>query len=201
MERNISATSVPLREEHKAATRQRILRALTDLLAEGHPATLSIPAVAARSGVSIPTIYRYFPTKEALLDGAARFGEELVLGGTEEAPELGTIDRWLRNTWTQMLPILPLVKSQHLSPVGRDVRRRRGHHRSEQLRTSLQNSGIDPGTVEGQRLEALIALLISSSTLLQLHETQGVPLDAAIAYTSWAIDQLRDASTRTEEPS
>src|SRR5919202_2146998 len=85
-----------LRQEHRAATRRRILRAVIDLLAEHHPAALSMPAVAARSAVSIPTIYRYFPTKEALLDAAAMFGLESRWLGI--AVDLSAIDRWVEQT-------------------------------------------------------------------------------------------------------
>jgi AcrR family transcriptional regulator len=197
---NVSDDATPLRDAHRAATRRRILRAVSDLLAEEHPAALSIPAVAARSGVSVPTIYRYFPTKEALLDAVGTFGEELVWGGgSVEQLDVGAIDRWVQETWSRMLRILPLVKAQHMSPVGRDVRRRRGEQRGKELRASLRANGIDPASETGRRLEALAGLLISSSALIQLHDTQGVPLEQAAAYASWAIKELLAATTREEQ--
>ena len=60
-----------LRDAHKNATRSRIVRAVADLVAEAHPASISVPAVAKRAGVGVATVYRYFPTKEALLDASA----------------------------------------------------------------------------------------------------------------------------------
>jgi AcrR family transcriptional regulator len=197
MVRAISEGGPTLREEHKAATRQRILRAVTELLADHHPAALSIPAVAARSGVSIPTIYRYFPTKEALLDAAAMFG--LESRGLGIAVDLSAIDRWVQQTWSELQKNLPLVKAQHMSAVGQDMRRRRGEQRATEVRAGLRNSGIDPSSDAGRRLEALVTLLISSSAFLQLHDTQGVPPDEAIDYASWAIRELLAATTR-EEP-
>ena len=47
------------------------MRAVSDLVANDHPAAISVPAVAERAGVGVATVYRYFPTKEALLDAAA----------------------------------------------------------------------------------------------------------------------------------
>jgi AcrR family transcriptional regulator len=199
---NVSEGSLALRDEHKAATRQRILRAVTELLAEEHPATLSIPAVAARANVSVPTIYRYFPTKEALLDAAATFGEELVMRGVKlDTLDLGSIDRWVHETWTQSFEILPLIEAQHLSPVGRDVRRRRTARRTAEVRTTLREHGFTPDSEAGRRLQALITLLISSSALIQLHDTQGLPLEAAVTDATWAIKQLLIATTREEEQS
>src|ERR687885_2316849 len=135
MGRGASDPAPTLREEHRAATRQRILRAVTQLLAEHHPAALSVPAVAARSGVSVPTIYRYFPTKEALLDAAAMFG--LEARGPGIAVDLTAIDRWVDQTWSELQKNLVLVKAQHLSALGQGMRRRRGEQRASEIRASL----------------------------------------------------------------
>jgi AcrR family transcriptional regulator len=194
MSGQVAPALAPLREEHKAATRQRILRAVVELLAEGHPASLSVPAVAARSGVSIPTIYRYFPTKEALLDAAAMFG--LEARGLGIAADLSSIDRWVDQTWSELQKNLVLVKAQHLSALGQDMRRRRGEQRASEIRASLGAIGIDADSDAGRRLEALIGLLISSSAFLQLRETQGIPPDRAISYASWAISQLVAATAQ-----
>jgi AcrR family transcriptional regulator len=185
-----------LRDEHKAATRRRILRAVVDLLADHHPAALSVPAVSTRSGVSIPTIYRYFPTKEALLDAAAMFG--LEDRGPGIAVDLRAADRWVHQSWTALQQNLPMVRAQHLSAVGQEMRRHRGEQRASEIRVSLRDNGIDPDSERGRRLEALVTLLISSSAFLQLHETQGLSPDTAIAYTSWAIRHLLGATARGE---
>jgi AcrR family transcriptional regulator len=193
---SISEVVPTLRDQHKTATRQRILRAVTELLADHHPAALSIPAVAARSGVSIPTIYRYFPTKEALLDAAAMFG--LESRGLGIAVDLSAVDAWVQQTWSELQNNLPMVKAQHMSALGQEMRRRRGEQRGTEVRASLRNNGIDPDSDAGRRLEALVTLLISSSAFLQLHDTQGVPPQEAIAYASWAIRELLAATTRKE---
>src|SRR5262245_3477563 len=55
-----------LRAAQAAQTREVILDALVRVLAHG-VADLSIPALAREAGVSIPTVYRHFPTKRDLL--------------------------------------------------------------------------------------------------------------------------------------
>ncbi|MDH2390610.1 helix-turn-helix domain containing protein [Streptomyces sp. HNM0663] len=50
----------------------RILRATVELLAEGGTAGVSVDAVAARAGVSRPTVYRRWKDRTELI--AARFG-------------------------------------------------------------------------------------------------------------------------------
>src|SRR6516162_1493556 len=70
----------PLRAEQQELTRQRILESVVEEL-EARPAEeLSFPSIAERARVSERTVYRHFPTKEALLDAfwqwwiAGRFG-------------------------------------------------------------------------------------------------------------------------------
>src|SRR5215472_671353 len=56
----------PLRDERVVQTRERILEALVQVLARNGIAELSIPLVAREAQVSIPSVYRYFPTKKDL---------------------------------------------------------------------------------------------------------------------------------------
>lgn len=48
-------------------SKQRILAACRDLLREGGPSALTIDSVVERSGVSRMTIYRHWPSREALV--------------------------------------------------------------------------------------------------------------------------------------
>jgi AcrR family transcriptional regulator len=67
-----------LREQQAGRTREKILEALAGLLREGEMEELSYNLVAERAGVSVPTIYRYFPSRKALFDGLDQWlGREL----------------------------------------------------------------------------------------------------------------------------
>lgn len=57
------------RAEQKQATRERILAALVEVVNHDGVHAFSVQAVADRAGVSHRTVYRHFPTREALLDG------------------------------------------------------------------------------------------------------------------------------------
>src|SRR5436309_7693915 len=68
-----------LGEQYAESTRERILGAVAELLERGEAEELTVPAVAEASGVSLRTIYRYYPTREALLEAAGRWiGDELL---------------------------------------------------------------------------------------------------------------------------
>jgi AcrR family transcriptional regulator len=64
------------------SVRDRLLEAAGRVLADSGPRSLHLSAVAAEAGVSRPTLYAYFPTKQHLLGAVAvyekaRFNEEL----------------------------------------------------------------------------------------------------------------------------
>src|SRR5207237_6288417 len=53
-------------EARRAETRERIVSAALDQLAEGGYASASVQAVASRAGVATGSVYRYFPSKSDL---------------------------------------------------------------------------------------------------------------------------------------
>src|SRR5256885_914009 len=78
-----------LRRQQADLTRRRILDTVRDLLMESRT-SFSIPEIAARAGVSEPTIYRHFPNRDALLEAlAAGKRQKKPRLVDEEAPERG----------------------------------------------------------------------------------------------------------------
>src|ERR687886_2239367 len=57
----------PLRAEQMERPRERILEAAAEQLLEEGIEELSLPRAARRARVSVPTAYRHFSTKEALM--------------------------------------------------------------------------------------------------------------------------------------
>jgi AcrR family transcriptional regulator len=185
-----------LRSEQRALTRGRIVRAVSDLIATDHPANISVPAVAARAGVGVATVYRYFPTKEALLDGAA---EGAVSPAAAQLPRsFAEVGPALRSVWGELEHQLPLVRNQLASPAGRDLHRRRWERRHAVMQSYLAREGIDPTSPEGRRLLGVADVLTSSTALLELHDKAGVPVDDAADWCAWALEVLLDATAREE---
>ena len=83
------ATGRPsLAARHADHTRQWIIDAATDLLEENGSNALTNAAVAERAGVSERTVYRYFATRDALLDEiAAAVSQRLETPGVPQTPE------------------------------------------------------------------------------------------------------------------
>jgi AcrR family transcriptional regulator len=183
-----------LRDAHRATTRRLILDATADLLSREHPAVLSMSAVAKRAGVSEATLFRYFPSKEALLDALSLRGDEqsrASVGGGR--PSLAELPDYLRRLWPELARDLPLFRAQLLSPVGRDVRRRRLERRTAEIAATLREGGIDLDGTDGSRLAAVVQLLGSSAALLELHDAMGLPVETAADAIAWAVGELIDA--------
>lgn len=185
-----------LRDRQRALTERTILSAVLELVAEGAPDRLSVPAVSRRSGVSVATIYRYFPTKEALLDAAAWVPASQAEALRPDRYYGAGFRDYLAALWTGFADNLPLVRRQVASTAGREMRATRlevGRHR---LGRELAELGVDPGSDAGQRLVSLCLLLGGSLALLELHDRQGIPVEQAADEVTWAAQVLLDATRR-----
>jgi len=189
-----------LRDAHKRATRERIVRAVADLVAEAHPAAVSVPAVAKRAGVGVATVYRYFPTKEALLDASAMvLGDDSKLTSLDAMPtSFEEVTNVLPEQFAAIARNIAIARNQLASPLGRQLRQVRWEAKQVAVAKALDGSGIDPTSPEGQRFAAVADVLTSSTAVLELHDKAGIPIDVAADHVLWALSVLEQA---TKEPS
>ena len=82
------ATTAEALTQSQAARRQRVLAAALQLGAEGGYDAVQMRDVASTAGVALGTIYRYFPSKDALLAAAmVQWMEDLEQRVTQKAPK------------------------------------------------------------------------------------------------------------------
>ena len=125
-----------LRRRHSELTRDLILRTVAELLEEGDAAELAVPEVARRSGVSLRTVYRYFPSREQLIAAAGEWIGVNVVGGRiptllDEVPQVYAENaaRWDEHP--------RLVEAMALSRGANSLRSIRRQERLARLRDSL----------------------------------------------------------------
>lgn len=82
------------REETKQQTRARILHAARKEIAERGGVGLSMRAVARGSDLVSSAVYRYFPSREALLTAMIIESYEHLAGALGEAPGGSSAERW-----------------------------------------------------------------------------------------------------------
>src|SRR4051794_6954491 len=77
-------------EARRAQTRERILRAAHDLVAEGGFAAAPVAAVAARAGVATGSVYRHFSSKADLFAEVFRRAAQREVDAVAQAGALAT---------------------------------------------------------------------------------------------------------------
>ena len=181
--------STSLRDQHAAVTRERILAAVADLLERGDADELTVPAVAEASGVSLRTVYRYYPTREALLEAAGRWiGDELLrhpypsdLDEVADLYEAGCRDFEERPG---------LVRALALSQLGRSVRGYRRRERLETIGQALRSELTGLSSEELRRAEAVLAYLHNVLAYTTLREESGLAGEEIGEAIGWAIRTL-----------
>jgi AcrR family transcriptional regulator len=189
-----------LRDEQRALTRQKVLAAVLDLVGEGTLDDLSVPAVAQRSGVSVATIYRYFPTRDDLLTAAAAEPSRRALTRPAAAqPDDDDLATFQRTMWHDFADNLPLLRHQIASAAGREMRSARLERSRRSLAAYLEQHGVESTTPAGERLISLLLLISGSLALIELHDRQGLDIDDAIERSLWATRALIDATRRSQD--
>jgi AcrR family transcriptional regulator len=192
--------SVSLREQYAAATRERILSAVADLVERGELEELTVPAVAEASGVSLRTIYRYYPTREDLMEAAGRWiGDELLkhpyprdLDEVADLFEAGCRDFDERPG---------LARAMALSQLGQRVR---GYRRRERLEAIGRALREEVGGVDEQELrhaEAVLAYLHNIIAYTVLREECGMSGEEIGRAIAWAIRTLVEDLRRKDRRS
>jgi AcrR family transcriptional regulator len=156
---------------HRAGIRERIVDAYMELLETASPTGASMPAVAERAGVSVRTLYRYFPSKDDLQRVAAGWFERR----TRAAMDSPTIDltnfrQYLQLLWTDVAEITPAVRVQHSTPEGRAVRAARLADSRAQVDRTLSDAITGPRRAD---IVDLIVAASSSSMFLELVDRMG----------------------------
>lgn len=189
-----------LRAEQAAATRDRIVDAAIEVLSGGAD-KLSIPAVATAASVSVPTVYRHFPSKEALVDAVYdRYADRIDATWHEGVPN--TLDDYVA-----MIPtifgrhehVAPELRTAMSGPEGVKVRRRRMTDRLERVDTVL--TGTDLSAEDRERMRELLIVLTSSAVQRAFREYLGVGPDIAADRVAWAIRRLTAPTKPTPKKS
>jgi AcrR family transcriptional regulator len=179
------AYSSELREEQARTTRGRILDAVIAALArQENP---SVPALAKAAGVSIPTVYRYFPTREALMDATQdAIGERLRRPSWAETPQDYVARIPDRFAWFEQNG--DLIRAILGSVLGRDlihaVRLRR-----ERLLEKVVGARVAKKAGARARI-AMLSVLDDASTWRFLRDAWGLSLEEAASASAWATQVL-----------
>jgi AcrR family transcriptional regulator len=196
----VMTTGVSLREQHAEVTRGRILAAVAELLERGVAEELTMPGVAEASGISLRTVYRYYPTREQLLEAAGRWiGDELLRHPYPE--NLDEVAELFRAGCRDFDEHPGLVRALALSQLGQSVRGYRRRERLQAISRALRDEVGDLPEEELRRAEAVLAYLHNVLAYTALREESGLSGDEIGDALGWAIETLvKDLRKRRRKP-
>ena len=163
-----------LRDQQADLTRDLIIRAFQGLLQNDHPDAITYPQVAEAAGVSLRTVYRYFPTRAELLQNAATWLRRVHGRSALGRPAYGAGPGRRR---ARDGP--PLRRAHERLPCA--VRRTRS--RSPATRAVATAVAEVPGKLpedEVRRAEAVLACIRSGRAWLVLHDQYGLGGDEIV---------------------
>lgn len=186
-----------LRAEQAEATRGRILDATLRVMARGIT-SLSIPEIAREAGVSVPTVYRHFGTKEELV--AAVYPHVARRTGLDSMPDPVTLDDLrdgVRAYFDRLASYSALDLAAVASPVGDEVRHATMAHRLQRL--SRFADAVQPrmAKADRDRITRLLAVLTASASLRMWRDHLGASVEEAADDIAWVVQASIDASRRT----
>src|SRR4030081_1067151 len=154
----------PLRPQQVAATRERILRACAELVAQRTSLDVSIPQLARTAGVSQPTVYRYFPTKRDLFGALATLQFEHVTAGLDpRTPD--ELAAALPTIFARALEVEGLLRWTLATPLG-SIGRPTSKRRMDMLHRA--SSAVVDDQEAAEHLPRLLLLLSSPMVALYL---------------------------------
>lgn len=186
-----------LRREQAEATRERILAAMASILEEGGSTeTTSNKVVAERAGVTEITVYRHFPSREALLTAMWKWLNDRA-GVSVGLPRAeGEIVGKLPALFASFDAAPVHILASLITPQGRDMRTSLNAERQDAFLSALPDTG-QLSDADRRKAAAVLQLLYSAYSWVSLREQWGLEGNDAADAVGWALETLiEDIKTR-----
>jgi AcrR family transcriptional regulator len=187
-----------LRAEQADETRVRILEATLRVMARG-VASVSIPAVAREAGVSIPTVYRHFGTKQDLLAAVYLHVVSRATPGEFAPPRtLDELRDGVRAIFEGLDSADDLARAAMASPAAAEARRMGMPARLEIYRRLADAIAPNLAQPDRARIARILSILISSSALRLWRDHLGSSVEEAADDIDWVIRAAIAAGRRSD---
>ena len=186
-----------LRVELAQQTRQRILDAAVAELGAATAQGVTLAQVARRAGVSEPTLYRHFGSREKLLEEIDRhahgqLGLPAMSDSVDGLPEqvVALFEKFEEHT--------DLLNAVSQAGVGQEMRARGRKRRTQMLRDVIARSHPELEPEELDRVTAVLRVLVSWEAYHTMTGELGLSPENARRSVAWALESLLSAIEQTE---
>jgi len=147
-----------------------------------------VPAVAREAGVSVPTVYRHFRTKAALLSAmypfaARRTGLDAVPDPASVAELRGAIRAYIE----RLDGLEDMARAAYASPIADEVRHATIRNRVQRLQRVADSVKPKLPKVHRDRITRLLVILTSSSALRMWRDHLGASVEEAAGDIDWVV--------------
>jgi len=186
-----------LREQQKQETRARILEGLIAVMADGL-VEVSIPAVAEASGISIPTIYRYFPNKPALMAALPVYlAQKIGAPPLNPEPDLASYLNALNEFYARADNMDETMQAAAMSEAAVNLRRTTRPERLQMIEQMLRPCTTHLSPDEQEQLRNVVLILATSAVIKAFTDYLDLSWEEAARQATWAIEMLvRGVSVR-----
>jgi AcrR family transcriptional regulator len=193
--------SSDLRDEQVEATKTRILDALVQTMGDG-VAGLSVPAVAREAGVSVPTVYRHFGSKQGLMAALGPYvSGKAGLIPRELPASVDELEPMARELFRNLASLDLTLRAAMASDLGWEARRAGMPARLQVIGELVDRLAPDLAEPHRARLVKLSLILMATPTFHAYHDYLDLGPDDAASLVSWAISTLiRGANIPTDHP-
>jgi AcrR family transcriptional regulator len=161
-------TAATLQDARSNLVRERVLDGVFEVLAAGDDLTFA--RVAKAAGVPERTIYRHFPSKDALHAAIWSWANERMgFTGPFPTDEAGYV-ALVRTAHPGFERLAPVIRELLTSRDGLAVRLTANDQRRESAITAVRSAAPALGTVETHRVAAALQLLTSAASWQTLHD-------------------------------
>ena len=181
-----------LRDQQADLTRDLIMRAFQGLLQTDHPDAITYPQVAEAAGVSLRTVYRYFPTRVELLQNAATWLAEFTAGVRWDDP------RTVRDL-AGVLPEMGRIFDEHTNVFRALADDALQEPRDAAVATAVAEVSGNLAADEVRRAEAVLGLIRSGRAWVVLHDQYGLGGDEIASALDWAATTLLEDVRRRND--
>jgi AcrR family transcriptional regulator len=189
------------KQKQRVRTRNAILDAHADVIAEAGGLEFSIQQVADRAGVTHRTVYNHFPTREALRDGLAERVEELLGATGRRRPDAGTpslesLAPMVAESYALFESCAPAVRASVILTLASRGPTQLAKRRTDAFRKILKQGLPANARVPADEATAAVRMFLSTIGWHVLTEHLGLSPTKAAATAEWAIRVLLDSAAR-----
>ena len=177
-----------LRERRRRETEDVILEEVLSLIVEEGIEELTMAAVAERAGVSLRTLYRYFPDRTSLLTaGLARHDQSVPFESPTSPDQIGAVYGAVFPRFDDTPAIVQAVVTARLAGSVRwEARSRRVREIEHALAPACDRLPRD----QAENATAVIVYLANALAWVSLRDESGLDGHRSGAAIAWAIDTL-----------